>query len=146
MRLDPRVIARHLSSRSGSGWILVSSPYAVSEVLRNLSRFPGAATAWVRLRRQLAIVDDVVSLNRPVIFTASKDRPILFTALASAQTLLTLDREDFADLIGGQFYGLQVGLPFEFLEQERAAGRLRMGAREMQGAGLKRSARFTVRI
>ena len=110
-----------------AGWTLLSSPYAVSEVLRNISKFPGAATAdWVKLRRQLTIVDDVLTLNRPVIFAASKDRPILFTALASAQTLLTLDRKDFADLIGGQFYGLQVRLPFEFLEQERAAGRLRI--------------------
>lgn len=115
----------HLAA--AAGWTLVSSPYAVSEVLRNLAKFPGTATAdWVRLRRQLAIVDDVVALDRPVIFTASKDRPILFTALASAQTLLTLDREDFADLMGGEFYGLQVRMPFEFLEQERAAGRLRI--------------------
>ena len=59
-------------------------------------------------------------------FRASKDRPILFTALASAHTLLTLDREDFADLIGGHFHGLQVNLPFAFLDQERAAGRLRV--------------------
>ena len=115
----------HLAAQAG--WTLVSSPYAVSEVLRNLSKFPGTATAdWVRLRRQLALVDDVVALDRPVIFMASKDRPILFTALASAQTLLTLDREDFADLMGGEFYGLRVRLPFEFLEQERAAGRLRI--------------------
>lgn len=109
------------------GWTLVSSPYVMSEVLRNLSKLPAAATtAWVRLRQQLTIVDDVVSLDRPVIFLASKDRPILFTALSSAETLLTLDREDFADLLGGHFYGLQVRLPYEFLEQERTAGRLRV--------------------
>ena len=108
-------------------WTLVSSPYAVSEVLRNLAKFPSEATAaWVVLRRQLTIVDDIVSLNRPVIFAASKDRPILFTALASAQALLTLDRKDFADLLGGHFYGLQVRLPFDFLEQERAAWRLQI--------------------
>jgi hypothetical protein len=40
------------------------------------------------------------------------------------ETLSTLDRQDFVDLIGGEFYGLQVRLPYEFLEQERAAGRL----------------------
>lgn len=28
--------------------------------------------------------------------------------------------------MGGEFYGLQVRMPFEFLEQERAAGRLRI--------------------
>jgi hypothetical protein len=69
-------------------------------------------------------MDDVVSLNRPVIFAASKDRPILFTALAWSEVLLTLDRVDFADLLGGQFYGLRVRLPSEFLEEERTAGRL----------------------
>lgn len=115
----------HLAAEAG--WTLVTSPYAVSGVLRNLPKFPSAATAdWIRLRRQLEIADDVVSVDRPVIFAASKDRPILFTALASAHTLLTLDRGDFADLIGGHFYGLRVNLPFRFLDQERAAGRLRV--------------------
>jgi predicted nucleic acid-binding protein len=110
-----------------AGWTLVSSLYVVNEVLKNLPKLPAAATAdWVALRRHLLIVDDVVSLDRPTLFTASKDRPILFTALASSTTLLTLDREDFADLIGGAFYGLAVRLPFDFLEEERAAGRLRI--------------------
>ena len=108
------------------GWILVSSPYAVGETVKNLAKFPPSATAeWVRLRPRLVIVDDVVSLDRPVIFAASKDRPVLFTALAWSGTLLTLDREDFADLLGGSFYGLKVLLPFDFLEEERAAGRLK---------------------
>src|SRR6185436_1787843 len=66
-------------------WVLVSSPYALNEVLRNLPKLPASATMeWLRLRPQVTMVDDVVSLDRPVIFTASKDRPILFTALASA--------------------------------------------------------------
>lgn len=108
-----------------SGWKLVTSPYALNEVVKNLPKFPTTATsAWVGLRRQLVITDDVVSVNRPVIFAASKDRPILFTALASATVLLTLDHEHFRDLLAGDFYGLRVRLPFEFLEEERAAGRL----------------------
>ena len=41
-----------------------------------------------------------------------------------ASVLLTLDREDFASLLGTQFYGLRVRLPAEFLQEERAAGRL----------------------
>jgi predicted nucleic acid-binding protein len=110
-----------------AGWTLMSSPYVLSEVLRNLGKLPVAATAeWVRLRRQLIIVDDIVSLDRPVIFLSSKDRPILFTALAWSHTLLTLDREDFADLLDGEFYGLRVHLPFSFLEVERAEGRLKI--------------------
>ena len=80
--------------------------------------------AWAPGR--LAIVDDVVTLNRPVLFAASKDRPILFTALAWAEVLLTLDRSDFKDLLGSQFYGLRVRLPSDFLTGERAAGRLKL--------------------
>ena len=65
-----------------------------------------------------------MSLDRPVIFAAGKDRPILFTALAWADVLLTLDKADFSDVLGGTFYGLSVLLPYDFLERERAAGRL----------------------
>ena len=58
------------------------------------------------------------------MFPTGKDRPILFTALAWSQVLLTLDRQDFIGLLGGTFYGLRIRPPFEFLEEERAAGRL----------------------
>jgi fermentation-respiration switch protein FrsA (DUF1100 family) len=75
----------------------------------------------------LSLVDDVVSLDRPVIFAASKDRPILFTALAWADVLLTLDKADFSDVLSGTFYGLSVLLPYDFLARERAAGRLKLG-------------------
>jgi hypothetical protein len=105
----------------------MTSPYALSEVTRNLVKLPAMATAeWVRFREQLKIVDDVVSLDRPVVFSASKDRPILLTALAWSDALITLDRDDFAKFLGGQFYGLRVRLPFTFLEEERAEGRLKI--------------------
>lgn len=107
------------------GWVLVSSPYAVNEVLRNLPKLPvGATTTWLGLRSQVLVVDDVVSLDRPVVFAASKDRPILFTALAWTEVLLTLDKFDFADVLGGEFYGLRVLLPYQLLGLERSAGRL----------------------
>ena len=106
-------------------WRLVTSPWALEEVLRNLPKLPVSATTyWCRLRPQLTVVDDIVTVDRPVIFAASKDRPILFTALAWAEIHLTLDRADFADLLGGTFYGLHVLLPYDFLERERSAGRL----------------------
>ena len=135
--LDASVLLAAAGSLSGSSrtifsyaeaqaWLLVSSPYALNEVLRNLGKLPASATAqWLRLRPELTVVDDVVSLDRPAIFAASKDRPVLFTALAWAQVLLTLDKADFADILGGTFYGLSVLLPYDFLERERAAGRLR---------------------
>ena len=106
-------------------WTLVSSPWVVNEVLHNLPDLAISATGdWLRLRPCLSIVDDVLVLDRPVIFAATKDRPILFTALASADVLLTLDKADFAGLLGGSFYGLRVRAPYAFLEDERKAGRL----------------------
>ena len=134
--LDASVLLAAAGSRNGSSlavfsyayaqrWELLSSPYALNEVLRNLPKLPSRATTqWLRLRPQITVVDDVVSLDRPVIFAASKDRPILFTALAWAEILLTLDKADFGDVLGGTFYELAVLLPYDFLERERAAGRL----------------------
>ena len=103
----------------------MASPWVIGEVTRNLVKFPTAGTAdWLRLRRQLVIVDDVVSLDRALVFPVSKDRPVLLSALASAQVLITLDREDFMGVLGAQCYGLPILLPYDFLERERAAGRL----------------------
>lgn len=134
--LDTSVLLAAAGSRTGAsraifdyssaqGWRLLSSPYAVEEVLRNLDKLPLAATAeWILLRNRIDLVDDVVSLDRPVIFAASKDRPILFTALAWADVLITLDKDDFGDVLRSTFYGMHVLLPYDFLAQERDAGRL----------------------
>jgi len=110
---------------SAGGWVLQTSPYAVAEAIKNLPKLSlEAAIAWLDLRPRLEIVDDVVTLNHPVLFEASKDRPILFTALAWSEVLLTLDRGDFSDLLGGRFYGVRVLLPADFLVEERSAGRI----------------------
>lgn len=107
------------------GWELLASPWVIGEVMRNLLKFPAAVTAeWLRLRRQITIVDDVVSLNRALVFPVSKDRPVLLTALAMANVLITLDRADFTGVLGSQCYGLPILLPYNFLERERAAMRL----------------------
>ena len=83
LRLGQRIVASYFHLANAAGWTLMSSPYALGEVMRNLGKLPAAATAeWVRLRQQLKIVDDVVSPDLPAIFFASKDRPILLTALA----------------------------------------------------------------
>ena len=109
-----------------NGWVLVSTPYALEEVLRNLSGFPPSASAeWARLRPALLVMDDVLTLDRPAVFSAGKDRPILFSALAWADVLLTLDRSDFGGLMDNPFYGLLVLKPGAFLQRERAAGRLK---------------------
>lgn len=106
-------------------WELITNPWVISEVTKNLVKFPVAATAdWLRLRRQLYLVDDVVSFDRPLVFPASKDRPVLLSALASAQVLLTLDRQDFVEVLGAECYGMPILLPHAFLVRERQAGRL----------------------
>lgn len=108
-----------------NGWILMASPYVLSEVGANLPRLGGAASqVWGRLRSKLLLVRDVWTIDRPAVFGPAKDRPVLFTAAAWAQVLLTLDRGDFGALMSTGFYGLIVITPGDFLERERAAGRL----------------------
>jgi predicted nucleic acid-binding protein len=109
-----------------NGWILLATPYVVEELLTNLPKLPATATAdWARLRPNLVMMDDVLTLDQAVVFEPAKDRPILFGALAWAEVLLTLDRADFGGLLGDTFYGLAILTPGMFLERERAAGRLR---------------------
>ncbi len=106
-------------------WRLLTTPYVLEEVARNLAKFPpGSAAEWARLRPQLRLRDNILTLDRPTIFPPGKDRPVLFGAVAWADVLLTLDRGDFASLLGGTFYSLLVLKPGDFLKRERTAGRL----------------------
>ena len=106
-------------------WSLIATPYVVEEVQTNLpDLIPAASADWAKLRKELILLDDVLTLDRPAGFSPSKDRPILFSALAWADVLLTLDRGDFAELLGRSFYDLAVLKPGNFLQRERAAGRL----------------------
>jgi predicted nucleic acid-binding protein len=109
-----------------NGWTLMTSPYVISEVTKNLPRLPAqAATDWAQLRAALVAVRDVWTMDRPSVFGPAKDRPVLFTAAAWAEVLLTHDRGDFGAVMGTGFYGLDVLMPGDFLERERAAGRLK---------------------
>jgi predicted nucleic acid-binding protein len=57
-------------------------------------------------------------LDRPLIYRAVKDRPVVITALSlKADVLLTLDRDDFHDLLGSSVYGLSIRTPGEFLRE-----------------------------
>lgn len=106
-------------------WILIATPYVITEVLNNLTAFPPSASAqWDNLRSSLILLDDVLTVDRPAIFAAGKDRPILFSALAWAEVLLTRDTGDFGTVLGQTFYELTVHTPGSFLQQERRAGRL----------------------
>ena len=109
-----------------NGWILIATPYGLEEVLRNLPALaPSASADWAMLRPALLIMDDVLTLDRPAVFSVAKDRPILFSALAWADILLTLDEGDFGGFMDKPFYGLLVLRPGAFLQRERAARRLR---------------------
>lgn len=106
-------------------WRLQTSSYVLSEVSANLPKLPAPATQdWVTLRPKLEEVPDILSFGWATVAAPAKDRPILFTAAAWSDILLTLDRRDFADLLGGEFYGLPILKPGDFLKRERAAGRL----------------------
>lgn len=109
-----------------NGWHLITTPYALDEVLRHLPDLPFQASAdWAALRGQLLVMDDILTLNLPVVFPIPKDKPILFGALAWADVLLTLDHGDFATLLGKEAYGMPILKPGPFLTRERDAGRLR---------------------
>jgi len=111
---------------SPNRWTLMTSGYVVAEVARNVPRLPApAAPAWAQIRPRLVPVRDVWTMDRPAVFGPAKDRPVLFTAAAWAEVLLTLDRGDFGAFMGTGFYELAVLTPGDFLERERAAGRLR---------------------
>ena len=134
--LDSSVILAACRSNSGAsraifdmavnqGWKLLASPGVRDEVEKNLSKFSFDSTSvWVGLRSRFFLVDDVVSIDRALVFPASKDRPVLVTALAWADVLLTLDREDFIKVLGSSCYGMPILLPAEFLIRERVSGRL----------------------
>jgi hypothetical protein len=108
-----------------NAWTLITTPYVVNEVLANLVKLPAVATAdWAHLRFSLSLMDDVITLDRPAVFSPAKDRPILFSALAWADILLTLDQADFQGLFEHSFYGLRVMRPATFLQHERTANRL----------------------
>ena len=115
------------TSAAAHGWELLVSPYARGEVAANLAAVGAAAVAaWPRLQARLVQVPDVLTADRPVVFSPTKDRPILLSALAWADVLLTLDRADFLTLLGQQFYELRLRTPGAFLAEERAAGRARL--------------------
>ena len=111
---------------AAQGWRLLASDYVMREVEKNVRlRLPAAAQGeWQHLKPLLEVMTDVVTFDWPVVFPAAKDRPVLFTAAATADVLLTLDRADFAGVMGAGFYGLPVMRPGDFLRRERAAGRL----------------------
>lgn len=103
-------------------WTLLTSAYCLREAEHNLPKIGLRATAdWHRLiRPKITIAGTHLVLDRPLIYRAVKDRPIVITALnLSADALITLDRDDFQDLLGSSVYGLPIRTPGEFLKDTR---------------------------
>jgi predicted nucleic acid-binding protein len=122
--VSARGASREVFRRSeANGWVLVTTPYAIGEVLRHLPDFPVSVFGdWAILRPTLLVMDDVYISDRPVVFPVPKDKPILFGALAWADVLLTLDRNDFETLLGSSVYGMPIMTPGAFLETRRILG------------------------
>lgn len=109
------------------GWRLITSAYCIEETQRNLGKLPPPATAaWkTNISPLLGVVDDRVSLDKPLIFAKSKDRPVVITALAAeCAWLLTLDEGDFHRRLGRQVYALGIATPGEFLARQRRRGKI----------------------
>ena len=119
LRASGRGIARRVRHRVPQRLAIDDQP------LRGFRSYEKSSPDWTQLSPALVAVRDVWTLDRPAVFGPAKDRPVLFTAAAWAEVLLTLDRGDFGALMGSGFYGLDVLTPGDFLERERAAGRLK---------------------
>ena len=114
-----RLLFDHAASH---GWHLLTADYCLREVEFNLSKLrPKASQDWSEIIRP-SVMSTVtrLTLDRPLIYRATKDRPVVISALSQkADYLLTLDRDDFHDLLGRSVYGLPIRTPGEFLREIR---------------------------
>ena len=108
-------------------WKLISALYCREETQRNLHKLGVDAEAFFRERVDNLIDWRINALTSEdiIIFEKAKDRPVLISALSvKPSALLTLDRADFHDKLGPQFYGIDIRTPGEWLMEMREAGRL----------------------
>jgi predicted nucleic acid-binding protein len=136
--LDTSVLLSACGSASGASrfiveeaftrqWRLMSADYCREETQRNLHKLGEMAGHFFRERLDSRIDwrADALSSEDIIIFDKAKDRPVLITALSvKPSALLTLDRTDFHDRLGPQFYGIDIRTPGEWLMQMRTAGKL----------------------
>jgi len=107
---------------SRHGWKLLTAEYCLREAEFNLPKLgKRAELSWAQIiRPALNTVTAQLTLDRPLIYRATKDRPVVISALSQkADYLLTLDRDDFHDLLGRSVYGLPIRTPGEFLREIR---------------------------
>lgn len=106
-------------------WELVSADYCREETLRNLGKLGESAEVYFRatLDRRIDWHLNALTTDDIVVFDKAKDRPVLISALAvKPAALLTLDRADFHDRLGRQFYGIEIRTPGEWLMEQREQG------------------------
>jgi len=104
------------------GWLLLTADYCLREVEFNLPKLgKKAALSWGEIIQPALIPATArLTLDRPLIYRATKDRPVVISALSQkADYLVTLDRDDFHDLLGRSVYGLPIRTPGEFLREIR---------------------------
>jgi predicted nucleic acid-binding protein len=109
------------------GWQLISAYYCREETRRNLDKLGEAAVAYFcnTLERQIDWRQNALTSDDIIIFDKAKDRPVLISALSvKPSALLTLDRADFHDKLGTQFYGIDIRTPGEWLMEMREAGKV----------------------
>jgi predicted nucleic acid-binding protein len=107
-----------ITAAKAEGWDLVTSDYCLRETEHNVSKLgaSGLRTWSTIVRPTLTIHGTHLVLDRPLLYRAVKDRPVVISALSlHADCLLTLDRDDFHDLLGNSVYGLPIRTPGEFL-------------------------------
>lgn len=124
---SPLCASREIFQRAYSNeWTLLTTPYVLLEVTRNLSNLSSHGIYdWNVLRRQLVVTQDMPLFNRSATSEPAQANSILSSAMACAESLLTLDDEDFGSLMQTTLCGLVILRPGVFLKQLRASGRLK---------------------
>lgn len=111
-----------IDAAAPNGWSLIVNSWVLGETSRNLCKLSVQARhEWRTIRPRLTRVRNVLAIGKPVVFHPTKDRPVLLTAHEFADVLLTLDRRDFRELLGGSFYHLRIFDPRDFLKWRRAS-------------------------
>ena len=106
-------------------WSLISADYCWEETLRNLEKLGPDAVKFFneQLTRRIEWHINALTSDDILVYDKAKDRPVLISALAvKPSVLLTLDRADFHERLGRQFYGIAIRTPGEWLMKQREAG------------------------
>jgi len=123
---SPKGASRYIVEEAKAmDWALVSAYYCREETKRNLHKLGEDAMTYFssHLDRRIDWRLETLAADAIVIYNKAKDKPVLISALSiTPDVLLTLDRADFHDRLGSQFYGIAIRTPGEWLTEQREAG------------------------